>query len=44
MNAPNKDDVVHNIGYKLYPSDFSPADTTTTTDASKFTYRDERHD
>ena len=31
------------IGYKLYPSDFSPVDTTTTTDASKFTYRDLDH-
>ena len=42
MPSP-QDDVVQNIGYKLYPSDFSPADTTktTTTDASKFTYRDE---
>ena len=38
-----KDDVVQTIGYKLYPSDFSPVDTTTTTDASKFTYRDRRH-
>ena len=44
VNDPIQDDVVQTIGYKLYPSDFSPVDTTTTTDASKFTYRDLGHD